>query len=87
MRLPPLPSITMAHWVGMSKVILVATFFLMSGCAGVVAISETEAAICEGIGAALPTRSRADTQTTIDDITRLYATFSAVCQAQEGMIP
>lgn len=65
-----------------------ALIVLMSGCASTTTQgSETEAAICEGIGGALPTRSRADTQTTIDDITRLYATFSAVCQAQEGMIP
>ena len=49
--------------------------------------SETEVAICETLGYALPTRSRNDTQTTIDQITSLYATFAAVCPAQEVLIP
>ena len=60
----------------------------LSGCATMTTqVSETEIAICEGIGGALPTRSRHDTQTTIDEITNLYATFAAVCEAQQEMIP
>jgi hypothetical protein len=49
--------------------------------------SETETAICDAWGQSLPTRSRDDTPTTIEQITRLYATFAAACPAQEGMIP
>jgi hypothetical protein len=61
---------------------------LTSGCATMTTQgSETEIAICEGIGGALPTRSRDDTQTTINEITMLYATFAAVCEAQQEMIP
>jgi hypothetical protein len=71
----------------MSKFVFAAILFLVSGCAGVVATSETEAAICESLGDTLPTRSRADTQATIDQITRLYARFAAVCPEYEGLIP
>ena len=49
--------------------------------------SATEAAICDAWGGALPTRSRSDTQTTIDQITGLYATFAAVCPDHEGLMP
>jgi hypothetical protein len=49
--------------------------------------SETETAICEAWGDALPTRSRNDTQTTINEITLLYARFAAACPQFEGMIP
>ncbi|MGA1207897.1 MAG: hypothetical protein ACO31Z_09065, partial [Litorivicinaceae bacterium] len=49
--------------------------------------SATEGAICDSIGNALPTRSRADTAQTSDEITRLYANFAAACSAQAGLIP
>jgi starvation-inducible outer membrane lipoprotein len=51
------------------------------------AVSETEVAICDSIGAALPTRSRSDTAQTSDEITRLYATFAAACPRHQALIP
>jgi len=61
---------------------------LVTGC-GTTLIegSETEAAICDAWGGALPTRSRSDTQATIDQITGLYATFAAACPDHGGLIP
>ena len=65
----------------------------VSGCAMLTGDSmrtggiETERAICEGIGFALPTRSRADTPQTRDEITSLYAAFAAACPEHEGLIP
>ena len=49
--------------------------------------SETEVAICDAIGHALPTRSRSDTAQTSDEIARLYATFAAACPDATGLIP
>ena len=47
----------------------------------------TERAICEAWGGNLPTRSRADTAQTQEEIQRLYAVFAATCPDQEEMIP
>jgi hypothetical protein len=60
----------------------------LTSCTTILTVgSETEGVICESIGYALPTRSRHDTQTTIDETTRLYATFAAACPAFERLIP
>jgi hypothetical protein len=72
---------------------VIGLMMLMTGCADLttpdtgLGQTETERAICEGIGGALPTRSRSDTPQTRDEITRLYATFAATCPDQEGLIP
>jgi hypothetical protein len=61
---------------------------LMTACTNTMgAGSETEGAICDSIGNALPTRSRSDTAQTTDEITRLYAHFAAACPRQAGLIP
>ena len=49
--------------------------------------SETEREACIAWGESLPTRSRADTQATIDQITSLYATFAAACPDHTALIP
>jgi hypothetical protein len=61
---------------------------LMTACTNTVSVgSETERAICDSIGHALPTRSRSDTAQTTDEITRLYAHFAAACPRQANLIP
>lgn len=68
--------------------IFAAALLTLSACERIlVAGSETEAARCEEIGAALPTRSRADTAQTQAEIDRLYAVFEAVCPRQAELIP
>jgi hypothetical protein len=60
----------------------------LTGCATIpIAGGATSAAICDSLGAALPTRSRSDTPQTADEIAVLYATFAAACPAQAGLIP
>ena len=66
---------------------LLAPVLLMS-CADMrVAGSATSNARCAELGGVLPTRSRADTQETVDEITQLYATFAAVCPDHAHLIP
>lgn len=61
---------------------------LMTACTNIGTVgSETEGAICDSIGNALPTRSRSDTAQTSDEITRLYATFAAACPRSASLIP
>ena len=43
--------------------------------------------VCRQIGAALPTRSVADTPTTRNEITRQYATFALACRDWTHLIP
>lgn len=60
----------------------------LTGCTTTqIAGGATSAAICDSIGAALPTRSRSDTPQTADEIVILYATFAAACPEQVGLIP
>ena len=67
---------------------VIGSTMLLTGCMTTLAqASETENEVCRSIGAALPTRSRTDTQATIDQITMLYATFVAACPRHEGLIP
>lgn len=47
----------------------------------------SEAALCREWGAGLPTRSRADTAQTADEIEGQYAVFARVCPAHIHLIP
>ena len=47
----------------------------------------TEQELCIAWGESLPTRSRADTQQTRDEITAGYAAFGAACPDYEHLIP
>lgn len=61
---------------------------LMSAC-GTTRIegSATEREICRQMGESLPTRSKSDTQQTIDEISETYAKFALVCPGWEHLIP
>ena len=48
------------------------------------AVTETEKAFCDAWEAALPTRSREDTERTRAEIGRLYDAFEAVCGRPVG---
>ena len=72
----------------MRMIFAVASVMCLTGCATTqIAGGATSAAICDSIGAALPTRSRSDTPQTADEIVILYATFAAACPEQVGLIP
>jgi hypothetical protein len=49
--------------------------------------TETEGAICQALGEALPTRSRQDTDQTEAEIQRLYADYISACPAYRHLIP
>ena len=65
----------------------VSVMFLTSCTTTQIAGGATSAAICDSIGAALPTRSRSDTPQTADEIARLYATYAAACPQHQRLIP
>ena len=75
------------------KLILSALVMCVSGCGMPIPDSlrgggsETEREICYAWGSSLPTRSRSDTQATIDAITGNYAAFAAACPEFVEMIP
>ena len=72
----------------MRMIFAVASAMCLTGCATTMTVGgATSAAICDSIGAALPTRSRSDTPQTADEIAVLYATYAAACPAQAGLIP
>lgn len=72
----------------MRMIFAVASVMYLTGCATTqIAGGATSAAICDSIGAALPTRSRSDTPQTSDEITVLYATFAAACPQHARLIP
>jgi PBP1b-binding outer membrane lipoprotein LpoB len=48
---------------------------------------EAEAETCRQIGARLPTRSRSDTEQTIEEIGVLYASFALACPEFEHLVP
>lgn len=50
-------------------------------------VSATEAAICESLGQALPTRSRLDTAQTILEIEVAYNAFVAACPDFAHLVP
>lgn len=52
---------------------------LLAGCTTITAGTETERAICQAWGEALPTRSRSDTIQTQAEIGVLYDVFEAAC--------
>ena len=47
----------------------------------------TEGALCRTWGEGLPTRSRADTVQTQDEIAALYADFTTACPAWAELVP
>ena len=47
----------------------------------------TETALCQIWGQSLPTRSRADTAQTQNEIGAAYADFAAACPDWKGLIP
>lgn len=47
----------------------------------------SEAELCRQWGAALPTRSRSDTQQTKDEIQQAYAAFSLACPGWAHLVP
>lgn len=64
------------------------TAISLSGCAGSMTPgSATEAARCEIWGKSLPTRSRADTGQTRDEIQRGYAAFDLACPGFGYLVP
>lgn len=52
---------------------------MLTACSGPIAGSETEGAVCSAWKDALPTRSRSDTQQTVDEIEVGYDAFLAAC--------
>ncbi|GAB5434804.1 MAG: hypothetical protein EpisKO_41740 [Epibacterium sp.] len=75
---------------------LASSVILTTGCAtsmapvgGIDATEDTasEAEICRQWGQSLATRSRLDTQQTIDEIQSGYAAFSLSCPGWEHLIP
>ena len=72
----------------MRKAFVIVFAGLMTACTSIPTEGgATSAAICDSIGAALPTRSRADTPQTADEIARLYATYAAACPQHQRLIP
>jgi hypothetical protein len=72
----------------MRTAFVIAFVMCLTGCATTPSVGgATSAAICDSIGAALPTRSRSDTPQTADEIAILYATFAAACPQAVGLIP
>ena len=68
--------------------LLVAT---LTGCASIteraVIATDTEKALCIAWGRSLPTRSRADTDQTRDEITLGYGQFAAACPDHLNLLP
>jgi len=72
----------------MRKAFVIVFAGLMTACTSIPTEGGvTSAAICDSIGAALPTRSRSDTPQTADEIARLYATYAAACPQHQRLIP
>jgi len=72
----------------MRKAFVIVFAGLMTACTSIPTEGgATSAAICDSIGAALPTRSRSDTPQTADEIARLYATYAAACPQHQRLIP
>ena len=73
---------------GLPRYAIASSAIFLSACAATtMPATETEAELCRQIGAALPTRSHADTGQTQAEIQRLYATFALACPAQAEMVP
>lgn len=79
----------MKELMNLGTLLWMSALILMAGCASVsrTTASATEDQICRELGEALPTRSKQDTQTTIDEITLLYAVFVSQCPDHEKLIP
>lgn len=72
----------------MRPALVIGFVMFLTSCTTIQSVgSETEEAICNAIGHAMPTRSRSDTTQTSDEITRLYATYAAACPQQVTLIP
>ena len=64
----------------MLKVFAAGLLMLTSGCVTTMTqASETEQALCRAWQESLPSRSRQDTATTIEDVGRAIAIYEAVC--------
>lgn len=75
-----------------SKIVSGAIALTLSACAplmtpGGATETATEGAICRAWGEGLPTRSRADTAQTQDEIAATYADFAQACPSFTYLIP
>lgn len=57
-----------------------AVLVMLTGCTTMPGAGATERAICDAWEDTLPTRSRADTEQTQDEVGQNRATFAAVCR-------
>ena len=72
----------------MQTISVIGLLMLTTACTDMTATGgATEKALCIAWGESLPTRSRADTKQTQDEIQRGYAVFAAACTGYKDLIP